>query len=331
MHTFHFFQELMNIPSPSGEENQIASFLLEYLDKKGFYVEPIDVPKGSFNVYAYHGDPCVVMSTHMDTVRPLIPFSEDKRYFYGRGACDAKGILAAQVMAAEKLMEMEEKNFGLLFLVEEESESNGARTANKFSNTCKYLINGEPTDNRLALGSKGSIRLDIHVKGKAAHSAYPEQGISAIDTLISILNDLKKTRFPSHRILGKTTMNIGVIEGGSQYNVISDRAVAKLMFRTVTEHDQLKRKVESAVGGRGEIEYHLECQPVFLEKVSGFDTTVVSFTTDIPNLTNWGKPFLIGPGSILDAHTSNEKISKKELSRAVELYVKLVVQLLKKC
>ena len=182
----------------------------------------------------------------------------------------------------------------------------------------------------MALGSKGSIRLDIHVQGKAAHSAYPEQGRSAIDALIGILNNLKKIKYPSHRILGKTTLNIGMIEGGSQYNVIPDRAVAKLMFRTVSDHKDLKTKIESAVGEQGRIEYHLECEPVLLEKVSGFDTTVVSFTTDIPNLTNWGKPILIGPGSVLDAHTAEEKISKNELSRAIDIYFNLVVKLLKK-
>jgi acetylornithine deacetylase len=264
------------------------------------------------------------MSTHIDTVPPYVELREDDYYIYGRGACDTKGIIAAMIEASKILIESGATDFGLLFLVGEEAGSVGARVANSIPNQSRFLINGEPTESKLALGSKGSVRAVVKTQGRAAHSAYPEMGESAINRLLGVLTDLLAAEFSSDPVLGKTTLNIGVIKGGVAANVIAPEAEAEILCRVVTSADDLKREVERVIAGRAEICYSFACDPVFTEKLDGFETAVVSFTTDIPMLTNWGKPLLFGPGSILDAHTDGEKIAKNDLSRAVESYVSMV-------
>ncbi len=327
MNVFELTRDLISIPSISGDEKQVAEFLADYLERAGFEVELQDAAPGRPNVYARRGDPGVVLSTHTDTVPPFIEFSEDQEFIYGRGACDAKGIIAAMIKAGEALIDSNVSDFGLLFVVGEEAGSPGARAANTIPNRSRYLINGEPTESKLALGSKGALRAILRARGRAAHSAYPERGESAIEKLLDVLNDLRRAELPTDETLGATTLNIGVIKGGVAGNVIPADAEAELMFRVVTSSESLKSIVEDVVGSRAEIEYTFECDPVFTECVDGFETAVVSFTTDIPQLTNWGKPLLFGPGSILDAHTAGEKISKRELTAAVDVYKQMVIRL----
>jgi acetylornithine deacetylase len=327
MNVSELTRELISIPSISGDEKQVVGFLAEYLKRAGFEVELQDAAPGRPNVYARRGEPDVVLSTHTDTVPPYIEFSEDDEFIYGRGACDAKGIIAAMIKAGEALIESIVSDFGLLFVVGEEAGSPGARAANSIPNRSRFLINGEPTESKLALGSKGALRAILRARGRAAHSAYPERGDSAIEKLLDVLNDLRRAELPSDGTLAATTLNIGLIKGGVAANVIPADAEAELMFRVVTTSESLKRLVQDVVSSRVEVEYTFECDPVFTERIEGFETTVVSFTTDIPLLTNWGKPVLFGPGSILDAHTPGERISTRELTAAIDVYKELVIRL----
>jgi len=262
-------------------------------------------------------------------VPPFITSSEDAEYIYGRGSCDAKGIIAAQIHAAERLRANGINEIGLLFTVDEELSSAGAQVANEhpLARECRFLINGEPTDNRLATGTKGSLRLIITTQGRAAHSAYPEAGDSAIETLLDVLDDIRACAWPSDSFFGETTCNIGVIKGGTRPNVIPDYARAELQIRLATDIEQVKRTVAEAIAGRAQIEFASAHNPVRLFSLAGFDDCVVRFTTDVPYLSKWGKPLLLGPGSILDAHTEHERIAKHELERATELYVELVNRL----
>ena len=327
MDVFDLTKRLIEIPSISGDERGVAEFLAGYLSDAGFEVELQETERDRPNVYARRGEPDVVFSSHTDTVPPYVELSEDDQFIYGRGACDAKGIIAAMVKASEALIEANVTGIGLLFVVGEEAGSPGARAANEIPNRSRYLINGEPTESQLALGSKGALRAVFKATGRAAHSAYPEMGESAIDKLLDVLADLRRVNFPSDEKLGAVTMNIGVIKGGLAANVIPPDAEAELMFRIVTSAGSIKQIIEDIAGERARIEYTFACDAVFTEPLEGFQTTVVSFTTDIPLLTKWGKPLLFGPGSILDAHTAHEKISKQELLRAVDLYAKMVMQL----
>ena len=324
---FELTRKLISIPSISGDEKAVAEFLAEYLTSAGFEVELQEAVEDRPNVYARLGDPDVVLSSHTDTVPPYVEYREDDQFIYGRGACDTKGIIAAMIKASESLIDAKVNNFGLLFVVGEEAGSVGARVANTIPNRSRYLINGEPTESKLALGSKGALRAMVRAKGRAAHSAYPEMGESAIVKLLDVLDDLRSATFPVDQTLGATTMNIGMISGGVAANVIPPQAEAELMLRVVTSNDSLKKLIEAVVEGRAEVEYTFGCDPVFTEKMEGFETTVVAFTTDIPALTNWGKPLLFGPGSILDAHTAGEKISKEELTVAIGAYARMVVDL----
>jgi acetylornithine deacetylase len=266
----------------------------------------------------------------MDTVPPHIPSSEDDGYIYGRGACDAKGIIAAQITAAGRLRAEGVTQVGLLFTVDEEMGSLGARAANShaWAEDCRYLVNGEPTDNKLATGTKGSLRLRVNTEGRAAHSAYPEQGESAIEKLLDVLADVRSHEWPSDEFFGATTCNIGTVSGGTRPNVIPAEAHADLQFRLVTEAREVKRRLERIVNARATVEYLSENEPLRLFTVEGFETEVVRFTTDIPYLTNWGAPLLCGPGSILVAHTNGERVPRRELSDAVEIYSRLARQLL---
>ncbi len=316
----------MSIPSTSGEEEAVGFFLRDHLTALGWNVEMQPVSADQNNVIATLGDsPTVWMSTHMDTVPPFIPPTEDAEKIYGRGACDAKGIIAAQITAAEELRKQGVTNIGLLYTVEEERASTGAKAANDhpLAPSCKFMINGEPTDNDLAIGSKGSFRLMIKTSGKAAHSAYPEEGDSAIESLLEILNDIRTTHFPHDDFFGETTVNIGTIEGGLALNIIPPRAEAGLLIRLTTKREPIEQALESVVRGRGEIEVLSCSEPVKLHPVEGFDQKVVRFTTDIPHMPNWGKPLLLGPGSILVAHTKDEYVMKRDLEIAVGHYISL--------
>ncbi len=321
----------MNIPSVSGDEEAVGFYLRDYLESLGWTVELQPVSENQNNVIAYLNEtPRVFLSTHMDTVPPFIEASEDEEKIYGRGACDAKGIIASQIFAAEELRKQGISDIGLLYTVDEEQGSTGARAANlhPIAEKCEFLINGEPTDNDLAIGSKGSLRLFVKTKGKAAHSAYPEMGDSAIVKLLDILQDIRRIELPADEFFGETTLNIGLISGGVGTNVIPPTAEAGLHIRMVTKLEPVLQILEKAIGGRGEIEV-LSCSlPVKMLEVEGFRQKVVRFTTDIPHLTNWKQPLLLGAGSILVAHTKDEFVLKKDLEEAVGLYVNLVKKLL---
>jgi len=271
-------------------------------------------------------NPAIVFSTHMDTVPPFIPSSEDENKIYGRGCCDAKGIIAIQIAAAERLKE-EGIYVGLLFLVGEERDSAGAKAANQQANSCKFMINGEPTDNRIAIASKGSLRATIIANGVMAHSAYPELGDSAIHKLVEALHRLREMKLPSDPEIGPCTMNVGVIEGGRAPNVIADQARAQLLYRLVGPAAPLRNEIVQTVGDLAKVEFTLEIPAVHLRTFEGLPTMVAAFTTDIPALGNWGQPILIGPGSILVAHTPAEYVEKKELAQAVELYCDIAKKL----
>jgi acetylornithine deacetylase len=330
MNLLELTRELIDIPSVTGDELAVGEYLSKYLEELGYQVERQEVAQDRFNVIATQAEPPrIVFSTHMDTVPPFIESREDEEFVYGRGSCDAKGIIAAQIVAAERLRAEDVNDVGLLFTVDEELSSIGAQAANKHAvaRECQFLINGEPTDNRLATGTKGSVRVIITTDGRAAHSAYPEAGESAIEKLLDILQEIRACAWPEDSFFGTTTCNIGVLGGGTRPNVIADKARAELQIRLGIDIEHVKRVLEDAVRGRGQLEYASAHNPVRLFAVPGFDQCVVRFTTDVPYLSNWGQPLLIGPGSILDAHTDHERISKDELHTAVQLYVDLVKKL----
>jgi acetylornithine deacetylase len=327
---FKLTRELIDIPSVSGEEFQIGTSIGDLLVRLGYHVEAQDISDERSNIIATTAaPPRVVLSTHMDTVPPFIASSEDEEFIYGRGACDAKGIIAAQIAAAEKLRAEGVNGIGLLFTVDEEVTSGGAKVANEhpLASSCEYLINGEPTDNQLAVGTKGSLHATISTTGRAAHSAYPEAGESAIEKLLDVLHDLRQLDWPGDEVFGETTCNIGIISGGKRANVIADSAEATLLLRLAVDSTRAQPILENAIAGRATIDYKSGHNPVRLSTVDGFESMVARFTTDIPYLSNWGKPFLIGPGSILVAHTAHERVSKCELLKAVNLYVDLVKSL----
>ena len=326
MNLFELTKALIDIPSVTGQEGEVARFLASYLSELDFKVELQPVEGDRANLIATTGArPDIVFSTHLDTVPPHIPSSEDHESIFGRGACDAKGIIAAQIFAARALLSAGFESVGLLFTVDEEMSSLGASVANShdIANRCRYLINGEPTDNLLAIGTKGSLRLRLETDGRSAHSAYPENGESAIEKMLDVLESLRHCEWPSSDFFGETTCNIGVIQGGTRPNVIPSAAEAVLQIRLATDAASVKAIVEKAVGNRARIEYLSVHEPVRLTALEGFEQCVVRFTTDIPYLTRWGKPVLLGPGSILDAHTDGERIAKSELKRAVDLYVSM--------
>ncbi len=323
-------RELVDIPSVTGEEFQIGTSVGELLVRLGYHIELQDVADERSNIFATtEVAPRVVLSTHMDTVPPFIESSEDDEFIYGRGACDAKGIIAAQIAAAEKLRAEGIKDIGLLFTVDEEVTSAGAKLANEhpLAAGCEYLINGEPTDNRLAVGTKGSLQATISTTGRAAHSAYPEQGESAIEKLLDVLADLRQVDWPSDEVFGETTCNIGVLSGGKRANIIPDSAEAAILIRLAANAKLVRAELEKTVAERATINYKSTHDPIRLLMLDGFEQMLARFTTDIPYLSNWGKPLLIGPGSILVAHTDHERVSKRELLDAVDLYIRLVKSL----
>jgi acetylornithine deacetylase len=322
-------RQLIDIESISGNEAAVGHYLYGELCRIGYQTRKIPVEGERFNIYATspeHPHPAVVFSTHMDTVPPFITSSEDATKIYGRGACDAKGIIAAQIAAAERLRQ-QQIHVGLLFVVGEERDSLGAKIANDYAAEQKvrsrFLVNGEPTDNRIALASKGTLRVEVTAHGRAAHSAYPELGDSAIDKLVAALTRLRAMPLPSDPEIGPCNFNIGLIEGGRAPNVIPDYAHADLVYRLVGASDDLRRQIVATAGNAVKIDFPLELPFLRLRNIDGLPSMTAAFTTDIPRLINWGEPLLIGPGSIHVAHTEAEFIEKRELVEAVELYCKI--------
>jgi acetylornithine deacetylase len=332
MDVFQLTRALIDIDSVNPNETAIGDWLYDYLrplaERYGGSIEKIEVQPGRNNIWVRWGVPEVVLSTHMDTVPPFIPSSEDDEHIYGRGACDTHGLGAAMMKAAEKLLEEGVRDFGILYVVGEEVDGAGAHFANQSPpEGVRYLINGEPTSNLLALGSKGTIRLDLKATGKNAHSAYPELGDSAIDKILDNLQTLRNLKVPSHPVLGECTVNVGVIRGGRAANIIADEAGAEIVIRVVNDLEETKKLFLEALDDRVEAVIVTQTPAVLLKAVEGFETTIVKYTTDIPKLTNWGQPLLLGPGTIHVAHTLEERVPKKEVLEAVDLYASLVKQL----
>jgi acetylornithine deacetylase len=325
---------LIDIDSTTGRERQVGEFLFEHLrvlaQRTAGAVERMPVEGERFNVFAAWGSPTVVLSTHMDTVPPFIPSSEDGEHVHGRGACDTKGTIAAMIRTAEELRAERVYGFGLLFVVGEETDSLGAQVANRNPRGSRFLVNGEPTENRLALGSKGALYLAIEAEGRAAHSAYPELGENAIEKLAGALARLRSVPLPKDPVLGETTVNVGTIAGGRAPNVVPDRARAEVMVRIVGETEGLRRDLLAAVEAVPGVKVAevRETPAVRMGSLPGFETTVVRYTTDVPRLTRWGEPFLLGPGTIHVAHTPQERVGKGELAEAVVLYKRMVRMLL---
>jgi len=332
-----FTQQLCDIESTTYFEGRVGDFLADFLSSRGWAVEKTPVPqppespgKGErWNVFGTIPGPSpdLVFSTHMDTVPPYIPFSEDADFIYGRGVSDAKGIIAAQVLAAERLR-TEGFRVGLLFVSGEERDSAGAKVANESPKGSRFLINGEPTDNRLALASKGSLRAVFHSSGRMAHSAYPELGDSAVHKLVVVLARLLQLDLPITEDVGPSTLNIGQVHGGHAPNVIADKAEAQVLVRLVGDSAPVRAALVEAAGDLAEVDFPLEIPFVRLRAVEGLSTMIAKFTTDIPQLSNWGEPLLLGPGSIHVAHTPHERLAKKELLEAVDLYIRVAKQLL---
>ena len=326
--TLAFARSLIDIDSTTGREADASRWLAERLRALGYTVREQPLPRGCANILATIDDPVVVFSTHFDCVPPFFPSRVADGRLYGRGACDAKGILAAQVAACERLRAKGERRVGLLFVVGEERGSDGAVAANTIPTTSRFLINGEPTDNRLAAATRGNLRVRLRAEGRAAHSAAPEQGVSAIEKLLDALIQLRSVPLPSDPDLGSTYYTVGLIEGGVAPNVIPAHASAEVMFRTVGPADDILAALK-VLQPRVSLEEVLRVRPIRMHTVPGFQTQVFPFTTDVPFLDRWGAPLLFGPGSFLVAHTDGEFVSLDELSRAVEAYERLGIACLR--
>lgn len=333
MDVFALTRALVDTESITGNEEPMARLVLETLrplaERYGGTLETMTVEPRRDNVLACFGAPIVTLSTHLDTVPPFFPSREDDEFIHGRGSCDVKGIIAAMICAAEKVLAEGVRNFALLFVVGEERNSAGAYHAAKHPRGSRYLINGEPTSNRLAVGSKGALRLEVTASGRMAHSAYPELGESAIEKLLDAIARIRAVKLLDDPLLGDSTLNIGTLSGGRAPNVVADQAKAELLIRLVDDGLSTIEMLQQAAGPAVTAEAVLRIPAVRLGTLPGFDTMVAKYTTDIPAFGGaWGEPFLIGPGTIHVAHTSEERVPKRELLEAIELYASMIRQLI---
>jgi acetylornithine deacetylase len=333
MHLFELTRSLVDIESITNHEEAVGSFVFEILSnlaaRSGGRVERCPVEANRFNVFAHWGSPSVTLSTHLDTVPPFVASREDDEFIWGRGSADAKGIVASMIAAAERLLATGTTNFGLLFVVGEERNSAGALAAAHDLRGSHFLINGEPTENKLAVAAKGILRYEIEATGRLAHSAYPELGESAVDKLLDVLQDIRKIPLPEDEVLGHSTLNIGVISGGRAPNVIADSARAEIAIRLVNDGNDIRVAVQRAMAGRAQAHELVSIPAMCFNSFDGLPSTIVAYTTDVPAFAGaWGEPFLLGPGSIHVAHTAEERVAKKQLLDAVEIYERMVKQLL---
>lgn len=325
---FELTKQLMSIPSVTGSEAAVGEFLAGQLAERGYRVEKQKVEDGRFNVMGFDGEPRFLFCTHIDTVPPVLPVGEDDTFLYGRGACDTKGIIAAMLEAGDRLRTAGTRNFGYLLVVGEETNGSGAKAANTLSWNTSFVIVGEPTGNKLARAQKGTLMVNLSAEGRAAHSGYPEEGVSAIDGLWEVLRECRDADWGNDPVLGRGTFNVGVFRGGEACNIVPAAATASIMIRTIEPRVSAEARLRSLVRNRAAIEIIGGANPHLMHVVDGFETTVVSFGSDVPYLGNLGKPLLIGPGSILDAHTANEKIRKEELIEGAALYERLARSLM---
>ena len=320
--------ELLAIDSSTGAESGAVDFVSNWLVTRSWNVHLQEVTRGRANIWASRKGGGVTLSTHLDTVPPYIPPKLVGDKLQGRGACDAKGIAAAMLVAADKLAKGGEERVDLLFVVGEEKGSDGARSANRLKATSKFLVNGEPTESRLASGAKGSLRVTVRTRGRAAHSAYAHLGQSAITPMIELLPALNALELPSDAVLGETTLNVGTLRAGTEANIVPAEAEAELMFRLVGDPGTVKKQVDKWAKGRAELEYGSYIPAQHFHTISGFEVAPVAYTSDIPLLGKWGTPLLFGPGSIHVAHTPDEFIDVNELRAAVGAYERIVKNLL---
>lgn len=331
MDALELTRALVALETPTGSEGPATDFLDTLLRRAGYHTVRQPVSAGRENLYAYRASPTVVFSTHLDTVPPYVPLSEDADIIHGRGSCDAKGLAAAMIAAAERLAGRGERRIGLLFLVGEENGSDGARVAGELSPRGHFLINGEPTENRLSIGQKGSLRVDLAAQGRAAHSAYPAEGVSAIAALLDTIERIRRMPLPTDPLLGQSTLNLGLIGGGVAPNVIPPSATAQLLIRTVEPSDSLKSGIRALLAPGVSVDFPVELP--FHKGGSapdGWETTVVSYASDLPFLSAWGERYQLGPGTIRVAHTNHEHIRKADLLRGVDLYERLASDLLQR-
>jgi acetylornithine deacetylase len=331
MNVFELTRALIDIDSVTPHEERVGEFLFDHLARiPGARVERMPVEEHRFNVFARWDDPVVTLSTHMDTVPPFFASREDDEFVWGRGACDTKGIIASMIAAVSRMVAEGERRAALLFVVGEERNSAGAFEAARQPRGSRFLINGEPTENKLALGSKGALRFEVVARGKMAHSAYPHLGESAIEKLLDVLERVRKLELPRDPLFGHSTVNIGTIQGGRAPNVIPDFAKAEIFFRLV-EDGASTRAAMQAISEKTELSEILFIPAMRFGHLDGFETSVVSYATDIPAFGGvWGEPFLFGPGSIHVAHTAEERVPKREVLEAVEIYRRMTKELLGK-
>jgi acetylornithine deacetylase len=329
MDALELTRSLVALETPTGAEGPATDFLDVALRRAGYRVVRQPVSPGRHNLYAYRDPPVLVFSTHLDTVPPYLPLSEDSESIHGRGSCDAKGLAAAMVAAAERLAERGERRIGLLFVVGEENGSDGALAAANLGPRGRFLINGEPTENRLSIGQKGSLRVDLQATGRAAHSAYPDEGVSAIAALLDTIERIRRMPLPADPLLGQSTLNLGLIGGGVAPNVIPPGASAQILIRMVGPSAPLKKEITALLSPGVTVDFGVDL-PFYKGGVAlaGWETTVVSFASDLPFLEPWGERYQLGPGTIRVAHTSGEHIRKADLLRGVDLYVRLASDLL---
>jgi acetylornithine deacetylase len=320
--------ELLGLQSSTGSEGPAVDFVSRWLIARGWNVTLQEVTKGRANIWASRSGRGVTLSTHLDTVPPYVGPRLEKTRLYGRGSCDAKGIAAAMLCAAENLAASGEERVDLLFVVGEEKGSDGARAANHLQATSRFLVNGEPTESKLASGAKGSLRVVVRTRGRAAHSAYAQLGVSAIEPMLALLPTVRSLPLPTDPVLGETTVNIGTIRGGTEANIVPDLCEAELMFRLVGDVAPLKKSLTEWAGDRAELEWGSFIPAQHFHTIDGFEVSPVAYTSDIPLLSRWGTPLLFGPGSIHVAHTSEEFIDVDELRRSVDAYERIVRSLL---
>jgi acetylornithine deacetylase len=330
---FAFARRLIDIPSPTDNELEAATFLGNELARLGYEVREQRVSESRFNLFAAAGGrPRVVLNSHIDTVPPWFESSEDEEFLYGRGACDTKGVIAAMLAAGERLRAHGERDFAYLFVVGEETDSIGAKSANAaFADLgSEYVLVGEPTESTFARASKGALTCFVRFDGVAGHSAYPERGESAINKMIAAIAEINSTDWGRHDVLGHATVNVGVVRGGEKPNVIPGWAECEMIFRTVSDIDVVRAQLADLLSEHGgRITMSRGNAPQFMVVPEGMPSSVVAFNTDVPHLSALGKPLLFGPGSILDAHGPNERIAKRELIAAIDVYCDTVVKLLK--
>lgn len=320
--------ELLAIPSTTREEGAVVEHLSRRLVGAGWNVSVQEVTPGRGNIWASRKGGGVTLSTHVDTVPPYVPPRREAGRLYGRGACDAKGIAAAMICAAERLVAEGEERVDLLFVVGEERGSDGARAANQLPATSRWLVNGEPTESRLATGCKGAQRVIVRTAGREAHSAYPHLGASAITPMLRMLLELEALDLPVDAVLGPTTVNVGLIRGGTEANIVPGACEAELMVRVVGDPADVRSRLDAWATGRATLEYGSYIPAQRFHTVPDLPSAPMAYTSDIPLLTNWGTPLLFGPGSIHVAHTPDEYVAEDELRASVDAYMKLVRTLL---